>query len=119
MTLHRPCTVPVPHRYLMARAESAAVFISDVQHYGFVMPRWPEFLVPIGLPGARPRMNITSGLWAREFSNGTVAVNAQASVQANLWLPPGRCYSDTAGRLVTGSVHLAPLTAAILTQLAC
>jgi len=106
--------------YLMAKAQAAAVFLSGVQQYGRLMPAWPEFAAPIGAPLAMPVVEQTSGLWRREYSNGTVAVNAGRLTAATLQLSPQRCYRNVSGGPVVGhSVLLQPLTATVVTFAPC
>ena len=115
--------------YLLSKNQAAAVYISGVQAYGWLLPDWSELGVPIGSPLSRapypvcPTGGSDCGVWQRQFSNGSVSVNAAASTTREVLLPPPKpsmCYYDVEGERVTASrIVLHPLTASILTVGAC
>ena len=115
--------------YLLSKNQAAAVYISGVQAYGWLLPSWPELAVPIGSPLSRvpypvcPAGRSDCGVWQRQFSNGSVSVNAAATITREVLLPSPKssmCYYDVEGNRVSAShIVLHPLTASILTLGGC
>jgi hypothetical protein len=73
-------------------------------------PWSPSWTASVGSPNG-PRRQVTGGVWRRDFTDGTVLVNPDAS--ATVTVPLGGTYLDLDGSSVS-SVTLGPATGAIL-----
>jgi len=108
--------------YLMINNHFASLFLSNVQQYGSWMLNWAEFSVPIGTPTGWP-VKLISGLWKRDFTNGTVLINPSEDHDVSFGLNASRCYADIYGNPITtraaSRFDVAPGSAKVFTYVSC
>jgi len=98
--------------YFLYKESGVMLYLGS--HYGPFLER-DELDTDIGV-AAEPPVELSSGAWRRQYSDGLTLVNPTATPGGVTVTLPAGTYHDLSGATVTGSVHLDPVSGTVLTR---